>query len=426
MKYCSRCLYPANHPLGITFDEQGVCSGCRVHEEKDNLDWALRLAKLQRLCGQYKSQKRTIHDCIIPVSGGRDSHFIVHVAKNILGLHPLLVSYNKQYNTAAGIRNLANLRTHFGCDFMQCTVSPERVRRVMRESIRRLGSVYWQCLAGQTAYPVHVAVKFKIPLIIWGAHQGIDQVGMFSHLDEVEMTRKYRKEHDLMGLEAEDLLEGSRELARADLQHYFYPHDKELEAVGVRGVYLNNFLRWDTKAQHELMIAAHGYEPGQQQRTFDTYNDLDCFHYSGLHDLIKFYKWGYGKITDHASREIRLKRLTREQGIALVERYQSVPPTDTAQYLDWLGMREGEFWEHINAHRSSTIWERAGDQWRLRDHISRHPATPDVEAARLEATGACSFHAAPIHAGDPKVYTIFGRGWGERPEEASHPMKQSR
>ena len=110
--------------------------------------------------------------------------------------------------------------------------------------------MYWHILAGQTVYPVRTAVQFKIPLIIWGAHQGIDQVGMYSHLDEVEMTRKYRKEHDLMGFEAEDLLNMENNLTKEDLEQFLYPHDKEIEAIGVRGIYLNNFIRWDSKAQH--------------------------------------------------------------------------------------------------------------------------------------------------------------------------------
>ena len=330
MKYCKRCLYPENHPLNITFDEQGVCSGCRVHEEKDTLDWEERKEKLRKIFDEFRARTRNIHDCVVPVSGARDSYFIVHVLKNIFNMHPLLVNYNKQYNTKMGIRNIAYLRTLLGCDIITTTVSPERAKRVTRESLKKKGSMYWHCLAGTTVFPVQTAVKFRIPLIVWGAHQGCDQVGMFSHLDEVEMTRKYRKEHDLMGLEAEDLARESREVTLEDMEPYVYPHDKELEVVGVRGIYLNNYIRWDSKVQHELMIEKYGYETMAQQRTFDTYNDVDCFHYSGIHDYIKFIKWGYGKVTDHACREIRLKRMTREEGIGMVRRYQNTKPKDSA------------------------------------------------------------------------------------------------
>lgn len=421
MKYCARCLYPGNHPLYITFDEHGVCSGCRVHEEKDRLDWSERLDKLRRIADEYRVRSRDIHDCIIPVSGARDSYFIVHVVKNLLGLHPLLVTYNRHYNTQVGIRNLAYLRSLFGCDILTMTVSPQRVKRITRESLRQRGSMYWHCLAGETVFPVQTAVKFKIPLIIWGAHQGIDQVGMYSHLDEVEMTRKYRKEHDLMGLEAEDLLARADELTAADVEPFRYPHDKELEAVGVRGIYLNNYIRWDTKAQHEQMIRLYGYETTPQQRTFDTYNDVDSFHYSGLHDYIKYVKWGYGKVTDHATREIRLKRMTREEGIELVRAYAEVPPADLPLFLDWIGMSESDLLASVGRFRAPGIWsaESKGTR-RLSDSVVNHRDDADVAAARLQKKEDCSFAVTPSKA--PHVaddhYVLVGRGWVDAPATA--------
>lgn len=209
---------------------------------------------------------------------------------------------------------------------MTLTINPETVKNITRSTLRRFGSMYWHCLAGQTVYPVQIAVKFKIPLIIWGAHQGVDQVGMFSHLDEVEMTRKYRKEHDLMGFEAEDLVDDFDNVTENDVIPFLYPDNRELEQVGVRGIYLNNYIRWDSRAQHEQMIREYGYETALQTRTFDTYNDVDCWNYSDVHDYIKWVKNGYGKVVDHACREIRLRRMTREEGIELVRQYQAREP----------------------------------------------------------------------------------------------------
>src|SRR3989338_3423455 len=206
MRYCTRCLYPENHPLGITFDDGGVCSGCRIHEEKDSLNWKDRGKLLKDIFDSFKNKSGKNYDCIIPVSGGRDSYFIVHTVKKVYGMTPLLVTYNKHYNTEIGIRNLSYLRTLFGCDLITMTVSPDIVKKITRASLLKMGSIYWHCLAGQTVFPVQAAVRFKIPLIVWGAHQGCDQVGMFSHFDEVEMTRKYRKDHDLMGCEAEGII----------------------------------------------------------------------------------------------------------------------------------------------------------------------------------------------------------------------------
>jgi hypothetical protein len=215
-----------------------------------------------------------------------------------------------------------------------------------------------------------MAVKFKIPLIIWGAHQGIDQVGMFSHLDEVEMTRKYRKEHDLMGYEAEDLIDEFDGITKEDIVQYVYPDDKEIERIGVRGIYLNNYLRWDSKAQHEQMIKDYKYESISQTRTFDTYNDVDCYNYSDVHDYIKFIKHGYGKVTDHASREIRLRRMTREEGLELVKSYNQISPKNYQLFFDWLGITENSFNYIIDQHRSKKVWKRNENwEWELHQNI---------------------------------------------------------
>jgi N-acetyl sugar amidotransferase len=414
MKYCQRCLYPENHPLGILFDEEGICTGCRVHEEKDTLDWPSRLEKLRNLVGTYRSETRRNYDCIVPVSGARDSYFIVDTVKNKLGLNPLLVTYNRHWNTNRGHRNYAYLKTIFDCDAMEMLVDPAKVKRITRYTLEKIGSMYWHVLAGSTVFPVQIAVRFNIPLIIWGAHQGLDQVGMYSHTDEVEMTRKYRKEHDLLGYEAEALVDPAAGISEQDVLPYVYPHDKEIEKTGVRGIYLGNYIRWDSKAQHEEMIARYGYESAPQQRTFDTYNDVNCHHYSGTHDYIKFLKWGYGKITDHASREIRLKRLTREEGIALVQRYQEVEPKDLDLLLNWLKISRQEFFTAIDRFRDPRAWARDGDgAWTLRDSVVEHLRDPGVEKARLNRRGECHFEITPNrnpHANEQE-YQLLHKGY---------------
>lgn len=419
MRYCRRCLYPANHPLGITFDEQGVCSGCRVHEEKDILDWKERAGRLEKIFNHFRSKTGKIHDCIIPISGARDSYFIVHTVKNVFKMHPLLVTYNKQYNTKIGIRNLAYLRTLLSCDILILTISPPTVKKIIRYTLEMMGSMYWHCLAGQTVFPVQTAVRFKIPLIVWGAHQGCDQVGMFSHLDEVEMTRKYRKDHDLMGYEVEDICKYAGGITEQKIMPFRYPHDKEIESVGVKGIYLSNYIRWDSKKQHELMIELYNYETAPQWRTFDTYNDVDCFHYSDLHDYIKFLKWGYGKVTDHACREIRLKRLSREEGIALVRRYQALPPnTENVEiFLKWLEMDAKDFWKFIARKRDPSIWRKVDEKnWQLLDSVENHIHDHGIDEVRLAKEEECDFKLTPLrdpHAKEDK-YVLIGRGYVDK------------
>lgn len=410
MNHCARCLYPENHPLGIIFDKDGVCSGCRIHEEKDQLDWPSRLETLKKITRNYKNITRSSHDCIIPISGARDSYFIVDFVINELKLKPLLVNYNGHYNTRMGIRNMSYLKTLLGVDFLHCTVSPHRVKKITRETLKLMGSMYWHILAGQTVFPVRAAVQHKIPLIIWGAHQGIDQVGMFSHLDEVEMTRKYRKEHDLMGFEAEDLLARDNLLDSSDLEQYFYPSDKELAVVGVRGIYLNNYVRWDSKKQHELMIRKYGYETMSQQRTFDTYNDVDSFHYSGIHDEIKMIKHGYGKVSDHVAREIRLKRMTYEEGVDKVNSYKSKKPKDLNLFLDWIEMDETEYYSIINKFR--LVNNKTENK--INEKINSFD-TQIIDKVRLVKKEECNFQLNDSRQPDipEDKYILIGRGWAD-------------
>ncbi len=414
MRYCARCAYPENHPLGLTFDADGVCSGCRVHEEKDQLDWHERAARLATILDAYRSETGNNYDCIVPVSGARDSYFIVDTLKNRFGMNPLLVSYNRHWNTERGIRNLAYLRTYLDCDHIQMVIKPESVKRITRETIRRIGSMHWHVLAGASVFPVQAAVRYKVPLIVWGAHQGVDQVGMFSHLDEVEMTRKYRMEHDLMGMEAEELSGGTENIDVQELSPFFYPRDAEISRVGVRGIYLNNYIRWDTKAQHEAMIAAYDYETAPLARTFDTYNDVDCQHYAGLHDWVKFAKWGYGKALDHAAREVRLKRMTREDAIDMACRYAAVAPADKEKFLRWIEMPETEFDACIDRFRDPAIWHKDTDgAWRLKDSPIHHRGDDGVEAARLGLVEDCQFIVTPSKDpdADEGAYKLMTKGF---------------
>jgi len=332
--FCKNCLYGSTHPLGITFDNNGICSGCTVHKEKYTLDWRSRFSKLSKVIAQYRSRKNN-YDCIIPITGAQDSYFIVHTAKK-LGLKPLLVCYNKYFNTDVGIKNLSNLRIKFNLDVLFQNVNPNTVKKITRETLSRFGNIYWPIIAGHTVFPVQISIKYKIPLIIWGAHQGIEQVGMNSHEDEVEMSRRYRKDHDLFGYEAEDLLMISNNLKEADIYQYLYPDDYTLKKNSTRGIYLGNYIPWDTKKQHELMIKIYNYKTINFTRTIDCYDYVDCFNYMNIHDLLKIYKHGYSKITDQLSREIRFGRIDRESALKVVKKFEKRKPKFTKLFCDWL------------------------------------------------------------------------------------------
>ncbi len=381
---CARCLYTTWHPLGLVLDDEGVCTGCRVHEEKETLDWESRWKQLEQAVAPYRNRTGDKYDCIVPVSGARDSFFIMDTVTR-LGLKPLMVTYNKLYNTDLGIRNLARLRTVFDADILTLTVNPDTVRRVTRAALRRRGSIYWHCLAGQTVFPVQCAVRFKVPLIIWGAHQGLDQVGMFSHTHEVEMTRRYRKDHDLMGLEAEDLVSEFDHVNERDVAPWVYPSYRDLRRVGVKGLYLGNYIPWDTKTQHEAMLDKYGYETATQTRTFDTYSDV--------HDYLKFIKHGYGKATDHAVRELRWGRMNRDEAIDHARRHHTLEPRHLKAFLEWIGMAKSAFDWIVDQHRHPALWRRNENwEWESGIDLLSLPSDPSqLEKAQLPKREATPF-----------------------------------
>jgi N-acetyl sugar amidotransferase len=362
---CKRCLYPSSHPLKITFNEEGICSGCLVHEEKDSLDWKYRFSKLKKIINNYKSKEKKSYDCIIPVTGAGDSYFIVHVVKNILKLNPLLVHYNKYYNTPIGIKNLANLRTKFDCDIYIKNINPNLIKKITKETMHITGSMYWHCLAGHTVYPVQVAEEMKIPLIIWGEHQGLQQVGMFSHKHEVEMTRRYRKDHDLMGFEPANLINVANNLNLDELHSFEYPSDKVINSIGIRGIYLGNYIRWDPIAQHNLMIKKYKFNSCKLDRTFDSYDYVDSYVYTGVHDKIKYLKNGYSKVTDHVCREIRYKRINRDQGLKLIKYYENKDDQYEEFFINWLGINKKGLNLFYDEIRNKNIWkEISPNKWK--------------------------------------------------------------
>src|SRR6266852_5233271 len=293
MEYCKRCVYPANAKPGIVIDEDGVCSGCRSFEAKtvfhNQVDWPGRERKLREMLGEYKDRQRkkgNPFDCIIPVSGGKDSHFQVYTVKEKYGLNPLLVSYNHTFNTPLGIRNLTNLVEKLDCNLVRFTTAPGSAKRIAKYMLEKVGDVTWHYHAGIMTFPIRAAVQYDVPLLVWGEEGFSELVGMYNLDDFVEFTKKKRQEHSMRGFEPEDLLlEPDCGLTRYDLAPFFYPSDEDLERVGVRGIYLSNYIPWDGRSQAELVIEKLGFETAQaRDRTFNIYAKNDDIHANGLHD----------------------------------------------------------------------------------------------------------------------------------------------
>lgn len=389
MRYCARCLYPENAKPTIIFDEEGICSGCRYHESRllVDIDWDARTRMLDQFVEQMidiAKQRGNSHECVIPVSGGKDSHFQVWLMKEKYGLNPLLVTFNHAFNSPAGLRNLENLVSKSGCDMVRYTAGLDSVRRISRYMLERVGDITWHYHAGIYTYPIQVAARYNIPWIVWGEHGFAELTGLVSLEDFVEFTRWSRKEHNLRGIEPHDLI-GQEGISLRDISPYIYPSDDVIDRVGVRGIYISNFAYWDAKTQAEQMIERWNFSPVayERDRTFNLFAKIED-HANDVHDYQKYLKFGYGRATDDASMEIRHGRMTREEGIAMVMRYDAREPTSLDYYCDFLGITKDYFSQLHDNQRDAKIWSRNGlGQWEPRDAAHLAAITERENAARV-------------------------------------------
>ena len=378
MKYCSKCVYPGVAATAVTFDKDGVCSGCRVNTQKTDIDWEERWNWLTELVSEYKNDG--YYDIVIPVSGGKDSYFQTHIAKK-LGLKPLLVTYHGNNYLAEGEYNLNRMRKVFDCDHIIFKPSEEVLIKMNRIGFKLQGDMNWQNHCGIFSLPINMAVKFNIPLMLWGEHGFMDLGGMYSYNDFVEFTAKFRLEHAQRGYDWYDFTDaGLEKLGRGDLKEGLtekdlfwakYPTDDEIDSIGVRGIYLSNFVPWDGYENARISKEIYGWKEAEQpfERTYRTFSNLDDMHENGIHDYLKFVKLGYGRGTDHAMKDIREGRMTREQGIEMIKKYDHVKPyRDLNRWLEYVGMTEDEFDYICDSFRDPRVWRIENGKW-VKDNI---------------------------------------------------------
>lgn len=372
MEYCKKCVYPSV-AVNIHTDAEGVCSACRVAEQFERLDesfWDRRKSLFEETIGKILAKRKGEYDCVIPVSGGKDSYNQAHKIVTEYKLKPLLVTYHGNNYLPEGDYNRDRMRHVFDADHLVFGPSVEVLKKLNRLCFRKMGDMNWHAHCGIMTYPVIVAVRMQIPLVIWG-ETNWDISGMYAPNDFVEFSARVRHEHDLRGFEWYDMLGDPQEpLTEKDLTWARYPSDEEIIRVGVRGLYIGNFFKWDANRHAAMVSELYGWRPAQQpfERTYRRISNLDDRYENGAHDLLKFIKFGYGRASDHASKDIRTGYMTRDEGIEMVRRYDHVVSKDLDYWLEYVGMSEQEFWVTADRFRDKRVWRIEGGQW-VKDNI---------------------------------------------------------
>jgi N-acetyl sugar amidotransferase len=336
---CSQCLDDDKHPMGQIVDDSGLCTGCRTHKEKDLIDWGEKWAILQDKCSKIlKNRSKADYDCIIPLNADAEDYYIVELALS-LNLKPLLLYVNNYFGTDLSWKNLHTLETSFDLDLVTFNPNIHTYKEAIRTSLRKYNSIYWPYQALKTAYPVRLALDMDIPLILWGGLQATEQVGKFSHNDEVEMSNWSRNQHDLFAVDEMEFFGTGAQVSTVEQFQYSYPDLKK--ARKVTGIYLSNYVRWDPWKQNHDMLK-YGFTPENSKYTFDQYERSGSSVFYSFHDLLRFEKYGYCKVRDQLSREIRHGRILKHNAEYVYNEYLN-QSFDIKPFFDWIGATESGF-----------------------------------------------------------------------------------
>ena len=329
MKFCTKCLYPDTKP-GLHFDENGVCFACKWHELKNTIDWNSRKKELEKILDKYKNKDGNSYDCIIPISGGKDSHYLAYVIIKEFGLKPLLVNFHPLDQTAIGRENLENLKS-LGADCIEFTPNPLVYKKLAKFGLIELGDYQWPEHLGIFTIPYKIAAQYKIPLLIWA--ETPNEYGVGDNYDGMYINdRKFQEKFQgffLDKIKPEDMVKYNFE--KRDLLPYFFPSQKEIDDIGITGIFLGSYLKWDIFKQMDI-VKSVGFKEDKitKEGTYDSWENLDV-KYTVFHDYFKFLKFGFGRTTDHVSIEIRYGRMTRDEGLKRIKEFEGKIPT---QYLD--------------------------------------------------------------------------------------------
>lgn len=312
LRYCVRCVLPDSKP-DLVFDDEGICSACRYYERRVDINWVQRGDELLAVTDRFRASNEGSWDCIVPVSGGKDSTFQVLQLKR-LGLNPLCVTATTCDLSDIGRANIQNIRA-LGVDLIEFSPNPKVRATLNRIGLREVGDIAWPEHVGIFTIPVRAAVAYRVPLIVWGENSQQEYGGPAVAAENQVLDRRWLEEFGgLLGLRVSDLV-GIDGLRAQDLLPYRYPSDEELQEVGVTGVFLGYFMPWDGYT-NALVAQAHGFRTlgRPAEGSLVDYENLDNLQH-GIHDYFKYLKFAYGRASDQASVHIRRGRLARDLAI---------------------------------------------------------------------------------------------------------------
>jgi N-acetyl sugar amidotransferase len=385
--YCKRCVMSNQRPASavefkhtinsikvtLNIGDDGVCDACRQAEEKENIDWGKREDELIRLLDKHRRNDGN-YDCIVPGSGGKDSAFQSHVLKYKYGMHPLTVTWPPIIYTDYGYRNFRRWIEVGGFDNVSFNQNGRVMKLLTRLSIENILHPFQTFILGQKNFGPKIALHYNIPLIFYGeneAEYGNPIADNATSLrDKSYYSMKNLDEMYLGGVSIKELKDRYH-IDLVDLMTYLPAPYEQIEKSKIEVHYLGYYLKWTPQEVYYYAVENTGFEarPFRTQGTYSKYNSIDD-KIDDLHYYTTFIKFGLGRATYDASQEIRNKHLTREEGVALVKRFDGeFPDKYFREVMEYLGMDPEHFIELCDKFRSPHLWKRENDEWKLRHAV---------------------------------------------------------
>lgn len=353
MKWCRKCVLPNTRP-NLSFNNDGICSGCLNHNKKNKINWSKRQSKLNTLIKEIKSMPSE-YDCLIPVSGGKDSTWQTLKCLE-LGLKPLAITWKTPSRTTIGYENLKNL-IDLGVDHIDFTVNPKIESSFMWETYKRKGSIAIPMHFAIYSIPFRVASNFKIPLIVFGENSAFEY-GMNEKEDSFSVTPEWIDLYNAtVGTKIEDWF--SNDFPENDLTLYRRPKDEDLKKSNIKAIFLGHYFEWDPK-NTKILAEKAGFQSSKEGPKIGLYNfaDIDC-NFISLHHWLKWYKFGFTRLFDNLSLEIRNNRITREDAIKRIEKANFNPSEDDLEkFCEFTKHTKSEFFEIAEKFRNRSIWKK--------------------------------------------------------------------
>lgn len=348
LQYCIRCCMPETSE-GINYDERGVCQSCRSSEMKMHIDWNARECELRKILEEAKRNSGDNYDCMVPISGGKDSIFQLHVLTRQYGMRPLACTFSHNWYSKTGWENLWSCLEKLDVDHIMFTPRRSLVNKIAKKSLYAIGDSCWHCHAGVGAFPLQVAIKYDIKLMIWG-----ESIAEFGSKGTYEKPIEFDDEYYMKvstKVSPEKMIDG-KDITAKDIIPFRLPTKEVFLKAGVRGIHLGDYIFWDGERQVEFIKQEYGWQEDRIEGTYKGYKSVEC-RMPGVHDYLKFLKRGFGRATDHASQDVRAGIMTREEGFEIIKKYDSQKPAEAMEfYLKSTGLSEEEVINTITSMRT--------------------------------------------------------------------------